>query len=80
MGNGSDATKQTAQLVLLDSDFAVLRDVISEGRRVINNLTKSAGVFFIKTIYSVPSECSVSPVEHGFSVHPDSNYTHCRCD
>ena len=53
MGNGSDATKQTAQLVLLDSDFAVLRDVISEGRRVINNLTKSAGVFFIKTIYSV---------------------------
>lgn len=53
MGNGSDAAKQTAQLVLLNSDFAVLRDVISEGRRVINNLTKSAGVFFIKTIYSV---------------------------
>lgn len=53
MGNGSDAAKQTAQLVLLDSDFAVLRDVISEGCRVINNLTKSAGVFFIKTVYSV---------------------------
>ena len=53
MGGGSDAAKQTAQLVLLDSDFSVLRDVISEGRRVINNLTKSAGVFFIKTIYSV---------------------------
>lgn len=53
MGNGSDAAKQAAQLVLLDSDFAVLRDVISEGRRVVNNLTKSAGVFFIKTIYSV---------------------------
>ncbi len=53
MGKGSDAARQTAQLVLLDSDFAVLRDVISEGRRVINNLTKSAGVFFIKTIYSV---------------------------
>lgn len=53
MGNGSDAAKQTAQLVLLDSDFAVLKNVISEGRRVVNNLTKSAGVFFIKTIYSV---------------------------
>ena len=53
MGGGSDAAKQTAQLVLLDSDFAVLRDVISEGRRVVGNLTKSAGVFFIKTIYSV---------------------------
>lgn len=53
LGDGSDAAKQTAQLVLLDSDFAILRDVISEGRRVINNLTKSAGVFFIKTIYSI---------------------------
>lgn len=53
MGNGSDAAKQTAQLVLILSDFSVLKDVISEGRRVINNLTKSAGVFFIKTIYSM---------------------------
>lgn len=53
MGGGSDAAKQTAQLVLLNSDFSALKDVISEGRRVINNLTKSAGVFFIKTIYSV---------------------------
>lgn len=53
MGAGCDAAKQTAQLVLLNSDFTVLKDVISEGRRVINNLTKSAGVFFIKTIYSV---------------------------
>lgn len=53
MGNGSDAAKQTAELVLLNSDFSVLKDVISEGRRVINNITKSAGVFFIKTIYSV---------------------------
>lgn len=53
MGAGCDAAKQTAQLVLLNSDFTVLKDVISEGRRVINNLTKLAGVFFIKTIYSV---------------------------
>ena len=50
---GCDAAKQTAQLVLFNSDFTVLKDVISEGRRVINNLTKSAGVFFIKTIYSI---------------------------
>lgn len=53
IGQGSDAARQTAQLVLLDSDFAVLKDVISEGRRVVNNITKSAGVFFIKTLYSV---------------------------
>lgn len=53
MGAGCDAEKQTAQLVLLNSDFSVLKDVISEGRGVINNLTKSAGVFFIKTVYSI---------------------------
>ncbi len=53
MGNGSDAARQTAQLVLLDSDFSVLKSVLAEGRRVVNNITKSAGVFFIKTIYSV---------------------------
>ena len=53
MGNGSDAARQTAQLVLLNSDLSALKDVISEGRRVINNITKSAGVFFIKTIYSI---------------------------
>ena len=53
MGNGSDAARQTAQLVLLDSDFSVLKNVLAEGRRVVSNITKSAGVFFIKTIYSV---------------------------
>lgn len=53
VAGGSDAARQTAQLVLLNNDFAVLRDVILEGRRVVGNLTKSAGVFFIKTIYSV---------------------------
>lgn len=53
VGQGTDAARQTAQIVLLDSDFSKLRDVLSEGRRVVNNITKSAGVFFIKTIYSI---------------------------
>ncbi len=53
VGQGSDAARQVAQLVLLDSDFSVLRDVLMQGRRVVNNITKSAGVFFIKTIYSI---------------------------
>lgn len=53
VGQGSDAARQVAQLVLLDSDFSVLRDVLMQGRRVVNNITRSAGVFFIKTIYSV---------------------------
>lgn len=52
VGQGSDAARQVAQLVLLDSDFSVLKDVLMQGRRVVNNITNSAGVFFIKTIYS----------------------------
>lgn len=53
VGQGSDAARQVAQLVLLDSDFSILKDVLMQGRRVVNNITKSAGVFFIKTIYSI---------------------------
>lgn len=51
--NASDAAKQVSQIVLLNSDFSVLKDVLMEGRRVINNITKVARIFFIKTIYSV---------------------------
>lgn len=50
---GSDAARQAAQLVLLDSSLASLPAVLEEGRRVVNNITRVAGVFFVKTIYSV---------------------------
>ena len=53
MAEGSDAAKQVSKLVLLNSDFASLVDVLSEGRRVVNNITRVASIFFIKTIYSV---------------------------
>lgn len=52
MAEGDSATRQISNLVLLDSDFTTLPDVLFEGRRVVNNVTKVAGVFFIKTIYS----------------------------
>ena len=53
MASGSDAAKQVSQIVLVQSDFALLPDVLIEGRRVVNNITRIAGIFFIKTIYSV---------------------------
>jgi cation-transporting ATPase E len=53
IAEGSDAAKQISQLVLLDSDFAALPAVVKEGRRVVNNITKLASIFFVKTIYSV---------------------------
>ena len=49
----NDAAKQVSQIVLLNQDFSVLKDVLMEGRRVVNNLTNVARIFFIKTIYSV---------------------------
>ncbi|MGH2036296.1 HAD-IC family P-type ATPase [Enterococcus faecalis] len=52
MAEGDGATRQISNLVLLDSDFTTLPDVLFEGRRVVNNVTRVSSVFFIKTIYS----------------------------
>lgn len=53
IADGSDASKQISEVVLLDSDFTNLPQVVMEGRKVVHNVTRTAGVFFIKTIYSV---------------------------
>ena len=52
MASGSDAARHAAQLILLDSDFTCMPRVVAEGRRVINNVTRSASLFLVKTIYS----------------------------
>ena len=52
MASGSDAARRTSQLVLTDSDFKSIPSVVMEGRRVINNIEKSASLFLVKTIYS----------------------------
>lgn len=52
MAEGDGATRQISNLVLLDSDFTTLPEVVFEGRRVVNNVTKVSGIFLIKTIYS----------------------------
>ena len=53
MANGSDATKNVSKLILLDSNFASMPQVVLEGRRSINNLERSASLFLVKTIYSL---------------------------
>lgn len=53
MAHGSEAARQAAQVVLLDSDFTALPHILLEGRRVVNNMTRVAGVFFVKTLYSI---------------------------
>lgn len=52
MAAGSDAAKNVSQLVLLDSNFASMPKVVAEGRRSINNLTRSASLFLVKTMYN----------------------------
>lgn len=52
MAAGNAASKQVAQLVLLDNDFSNLPFVLQEGRNIINNITNVSSIFFIKTIYS----------------------------
>lgn len=53
MADGSAAARQAAQTLLLTSDFTTLPRILQEGRRVVHNMTRVAGVFFVKTIYSV---------------------------
>ncbi len=53
MNSGATATKAVAELVLLDSDFAHLPLVLSEGRRVIANIERVANLFIIKNVYSL---------------------------
>ena len=52
MAEGAEAAKQVAQLVLMDSDFAAMPDIVAEGRRVINNIQRSAALFLVKNILS----------------------------
>lgn len=53
MASGSEAAAHAAQVVLLDSDFAHMPDVVYEGRRVVNNIQRSASLFLVKNIFSL---------------------------
>lgn len=53
LGSGSDAAANAAQVVLLDSDFSSMPSVVLEGRRVVNNIQRSASLFLVKNIFSI---------------------------
>lgn len=53
MASGSDAACHVSQLVLIDSDFSKMKHVIDEGRRVVNNIERSASLFLVKNIFSM---------------------------
>lgn len=53
MASGSEAAAQASQLVLLESDFSKMPDVVMEGRKVVNNLERSGSLFLVKNIFSL---------------------------
>ena len=53
MASGSDAAAQVSQLVLLESDFSRMPSVVAEGRRVVNNIERTASLFLVKNIFSL---------------------------
>ena len=53
MASGSDATRNVSSLVLLDSNFSSMPDIVAEGRRVVNNITKSSSLFLMKTFFTI---------------------------
>ncbi len=53
MASGAQAASQVSQLLLLDSDFSAMPGIVSEGRRVINNIQRAATLFLVKNIFSL---------------------------
>lgn len=53
MANGAEATRNVAQIVLLDSNFASMPKVVGEGRRVVNNIERASALFLTKTAFSM---------------------------
>lgn len=52
MASGCDAAAKVSQMVLLQSDFASMPSIVMEGRRVVNNIERSASLFLVKNIFS----------------------------
>ncbi|MDO4615104.1 MAG: HAD-IC family P-type ATPase [Lachnospiraceae bacterium] len=52
MASGSDAAKQAAHIVLLDSDFSSMKDIVREGKTIISNIERVSSLYLTKTIYS----------------------------
>ncbi len=70
MGSGSAASRAVSQLVLLDGSFAVLPQVVAEGRRVIANIERVANLFLTKTVYAVILAVAAAVTQSAFPFLP----------
>ncbi len=69
MASGSEAARNVSNLVLLDSNFASMPSVVAEGRRVINNISKSSSLFLMKTFMTmfITIFCLITQIEYAFA-------------
>ncbi len=69
MASGSEATRHVSHLVLLDSNFSSMPEVVAEGRRVVNNVQNSSSLFLMKTIFTILLTifCLVMGIKYTFS-------------
>ena len=79
MGNASDVVENVSQIVLLDSDFSKMPDVVAEGRQVVNNIQRTASLFLVKNLFSVLTAIFVMIVGQRYPIFPAqmSFYSFC---
>ena len=70
MASGSEAASQVSQLVLVDSDFSKMPSVVGEGRRVVNNIERSASLFLVKNIFSLLLSLFSMVAVNGYPMEP----------
>lgn len=70
MASGSEAASNAAHIVLLDSDFSCMPSVVLEGRRVVNNIQRSASLFLVKNIFSILMALFAMIVANKYPLYP----------
>ena len=70
MADGSEVARKISQIVLLDSDFATLPDVVREGRKCINNVRQSSVLFLMKTVFTILISIFAAATVTGYPFEP----------
>ena len=70
LASGISAARSVSEIVLTESDFAVLPKIVNEGRRVVNNIERVASMYLIKTVYSFLISIICILLEHEYPFYP----------
>lgn len=70
LASGISAARSVSEVVLTDSDFAILPNIVNEGRRVVNNIERVASMYLIKTTYSFLISVLCIILNHEYPFYP----------